>query len=136
MSAQDDLQRIALPFLDQARTDLVTYDAKDPETKYPTITPLRPPTGAPNVLLVLIDDAGIGSTTVFEGPCNTPTAELLAPEGLKFNRFPTMSLCSPTRQALGMGGSPRSPPIRPPITQFCRTPAPANSNNARAPTAV
>jgi arylsulfatase A-like enzyme len=53
------------------------------------------------------------SSTAFGGPCNTPTAELLASEGLKFNRFHTTALCSPTRQALltgrnhhtvGMGG--------------------------------
>jgi hypothetical protein len=97
MSAQDDIQRTVLPIPDQPRTGLVTYDAKDPETKYPTITPLRPPAGAPNVLLILIDDAGFGSSSAFGGPCHTPTAELLASEGLKFNRFHTTALCSPTR---------------------------------------
>ncbi len=113
MSSQDNVQRTVLPIPDQPRTGLVTYDAKDPDTKYPPITPLRPPKGAPNVLIVLIDDAGFGSSSAFGGPCNTPTAELLASEGLKFNRFHTTALCSPTRQALltgrnhhsvGMGG--------------------------------
>jgi len=113
VSSQDNLQRTVLPIPDQPRQGLVTYDAKDPDTKYPPITPLRPPKGAPNVLIVLLDDAGFGSSSAFGGPCSTPTAELLASEGLKYNRFHTTALCSPTRQAMltgrnhhtvGMGG--------------------------------
>ena len=74
---------------------------------------MRPPKGAPNVLIVLIDDVGFGATSAFGGPCQTPTAEKLAAGGLKFTRFHTTALCSPTRQALltgrnhhsvGMGG--------------------------------
>jgi arylsulfatase A-like enzyme len=113
MSEKNDVQRTVLPIPDRPRTGLVTYDAKDPDTKYPPITPIRPPKGAPNVLIVLIDDAGFGSASAFGGPCNTPTAERLAAGGLKFNRFHTTALCSPTRQAMltgrnhhtvGMGG--------------------------------
>jgi arylsulfatase len=113
MSSRDDVQRTVLPVPDRPRTGLVTYDAKDPDTKFPPITPLRPPKGAPNVLIVLIDDAGFGSASAFGGPCYTPTAELLASGGLKYNRFHTTALCSPTRQAMltgrnhhtvGMGG--------------------------------
>ncbi|MEN6307568.1 MAG: arylsulfatase [Anaerohalosphaeraceae bacterium] len=85
------------------RPSHVTYDAKDPETKYPPIEQLRPPKGAPNVLLILIDDAGFGSSSAFGGPCNTPTAEKLAARGLKYNRFHTTALSSPTRQALLTG---------------------------------
>jgi arylsulfatase len=92
---------------------LTTYDAKDPDTAYPPIEPLLPPNGAPNVLVILIDDAGFGSSSAFGGPCQTPNAEKLASRGLKYNRFHTTALCSPTRQALltgrnhhsvGMGG--------------------------------
>ena len=113
MSDQDKIHRTVLPIPDQPRTGLITYDAKDPETKFPPITPLRPPQGAPNILLVLLDDAGFGSSSAFGGPCNTPTAEMLAAGGLKYTRFHTAALCSPTRQALltgrnhhtvGMGG--------------------------------
>jgi arylsulfatase A-like enzyme len=113
MSSQDDIQRSVLPIPDRPRSGLITYDAKDPDTKYPPITQLRPPKGAPNVLVILIDDAGFGSSSAFGGPCNTPTAERLAAEGLKYNRFHTTALCSPTRQAMltgrnhhtvGMGG--------------------------------
>jgi arylsulfatase len=109
----DQVQRSALPIPDQPRTGLITYDAKDPDTKYPPIRDLRPPKGAPNVLIILLDDVGFGAASAFGGPCQTPTAERLAAGGLKYNRFHTTALCSPTRQALltgrnhhsvGMGG--------------------------------
>jgi len=109
----DKIQRTVLPIPDRPRTGLITYDAKDPDTKYPPIEQLRPPKGAPNVLVILIDDAGFGAASAFGGPCQTPAAEHLAAGGLKYNRFHTTALCSPTRQALltgrnhhsvGMGG--------------------------------
>lgn len=65
--------------------------------------PLRPPEGAPNVVIILIDDMGFGATSAFGGPINTPTLERVAAEGLKYNRFHTTALCSPTRQALLTG---------------------------------
>jgi len=99
----DNLRREVLPIPDVHRIGLTTYDAKDPDTKYPPIRDLRPPQGAPNVMIVLIDDAGFGSSSAFGGPCQTPNAEKLAAGGLKFNRFHTTALCSPTRQALLTG---------------------------------
>lgn len=113
MSNKKELQRSVLPIPDKTYSGLITYDAKDPDSKFPPIEQLRPPEGAPNVLVILIDDAGFGSTSAFGGPCHTPAAENLAAEGLKYNRFHTTALCSPTRQALltgrnhhsaGMGG--------------------------------
>ncbi len=113
MNDRDHLQRASLPIPDQPRIGLTTYDAKDPDTQYPPIRELRPPTGAPNVLVILIDDAGFGSSSAFGGPCHTPNFEKLAADGLSYNRFHTTALCSPTRQALltgrnhhsaGMGG--------------------------------
>ena len=65
----DNLHRTTLPLPDQPRTGPITYDAKDPDTKFPPITQLRPPKGAPNVLIVLLDDAGFGSSSAFGGPC-------------------------------------------------------------------
>jgi arylsulfatase A-like enzyme len=109
----DRIQRSVLPIPDPEHVGLTTYDAKDPETAFPAIEPLQPPEGAPNVLIVLIDDAGFGSSSAFGGPCNTPTFDRLAENGLRYNRFHTTALCSPTRQALltgrnhhsvGMGG--------------------------------
>ena len=55
----DSLQRSVLPIPDRKAVGVTTYDARDPNTKFPPITPLRPPTGAPNVLVILIDDASI-----------------------------------------------------------------------------
>jgi len=107
------LPRTVLPIPDKGRTGLITYDAKDPDTRYPPIEQLRPPPGAPNILIVLLDDVGFGASSAFGGPCQTPNAERLAARGLKYNRFHTTALCSPTRQALltgrnhhsvGMGG--------------------------------
>src|SRR5437867_3854640 len=97
------VKRDILPIPDDQWVGLTTYDAKDPNTKYPPIVPLRPPTGAPNVLIVLLDDVGFGASGAFGGPCHTPTAERLARGGLKYNRFHTTALCSPTRQALLTG---------------------------------
>ncbi|MBI4526725.1 MAG: arylsulfatase [Deltaproteobacteria bacterium] len=99
----DKIQRSVLPIPDRTHVRVNTYDAKDPNTKFPRIEPLRPPKGAPNVLIVLIDDVGFGATSAFGGPINTPTAERLAANGLKYTRFHTTALCSPTRQALLTG---------------------------------
>jgi arylsulfatase len=65
--------------------------------------PIRPPSGAPNVLVVLIDDVGFGASSTFGGPCRTPTADRLAENGLRYTRFHTTALCSPTRAALLTG---------------------------------
>ena len=97
------LAREQLPIPDPKHVGLTTYDAKDPNTKYPPIKELRPPKEAPNVLIVLIDDVGFGASSAFGGPCNTPVAERLAGNGLKLNRFHTTALCSPTRQAMLTG---------------------------------
>jgi arylsulfatase len=103
MASQQDLPRAVLPIPDREPQGLTTFDAKDPDTHYPPIQPLRPPAGAPNVLVVLLDDVGFGASSAFGGPVHTPTAERLAAQGLKYNRFHTTALCSPTRAALLSG---------------------------------
>jgi arylsulfatase len=103
MSPQDTKHRSHLPMPNTSRPSLITYDAKDPDTKFPPIEQLRPPKGAPNVLIILLDDAGFGSSSAFGGPCQTPNAEKLAAGGLKFNRFHTTAICSATRQAILTG---------------------------------
>src|SRR5678809_905814 len=103
MATNDSIQRSVLPIPDRKPVGLTTYDAKDPDTRFPPITPLRPPSGAPNVLVILLDDVGFGASSAFGGPCRTPTAERLAAAGLKYNRFHTTALCAPTRQALLTG---------------------------------
>jgi arylsulfatase A-like enzyme len=108
-----DLPRTILPIPDRQWVGSTTYDARDPDTSFPPIETLRPPPGAPNVLIILLDDVGFGAASVFGGPCSTPIAENLAAAGLRFNRFHTTALCSPSRAALlsgrnhhsvGMGG--------------------------------
>jgi arylsulfatase len=114
MAAQPDRhQRAHLPIPQQTASGPVLYDARDPAATFQPIEPLRPPAGAPNVLVVLLDDVGFGASSAFGGPVSMPTAERLAAGGLKLTRFHTTALCSPTRQALltgrnhhsvGMGG--------------------------------
>ncbi|PYI40767.1 MAG: arylsulfatase [Verrucomicrobia bacterium] len=67
------------------------------------IQPVKAPPNAPNILLVLIDDAGFGNPSTFGGPVATPTLDKLAAEGLRYNRFHVTALCSPTRAALLSG---------------------------------
>ena len=114
MSTQPDRHaRAILPIPDRAYAGAVLYDAKNPDVRFPPIQPLRPPEGAPNVLIVLIDDVGFGASTAFGGPCETPVFDAIAADAVKYTRFHTTALCSPTRQALmtgrnhhsvGMGG--------------------------------
>ncbi len=80
--------RSMLPIPDRPAPGLTTYDAKDPDTSYPPIEPLLPPAGAPNVLVVLLDDVGFGASSAFGGPCQTPTAERLAAGGLQVQPLP------------------------------------------------
>jgi arylsulfatase A-like enzyme len=133
---QNEPQRAILPIPDHPHTGLTPYDAKDPNTKYPPIEPVQPPEGAPNVLVILLDDVGFGAASAFGGPCETPNFERLANHGLRYNRFHTTALCAPTRAALltgrnhhsvGMGG----------VTEIA-TSAPGNNSlrpNTKAPLA-
>ena len=100
----DAVVRTQLPIPDRPYEGSLPFDAKDPEATFPPIEPLRPPDGAPNVLFVLIDDVGFAASSAFGGPCQTPVAERLAADGLKYNRFHTTALCSPTR-----AGAPHRP---------------------------
>ena len=97
------MDRSILPIPDRVYDGPVYDDAKDPRAVFEPIEPLRPPAGAPNVLVILLDDVGFGAASVFGGPCQTPTAERLAGNGLAFSRFHTTALCAPTRQALLTG---------------------------------
>jgi arylsulfatase A-like enzyme len=106
-------QREILPIPDEPYAGFIAYDAKDPDSKFAPIEKLVPPDAAPNVLVVLIDDAGFGSSATFGGPCASPTAQRMADKGLCYTRFHTTALCSPSRAALlsgrnhhtvGMGG--------------------------------
>lgn len=90
-----------IPKPDPAFTGTIgeTYATSKPA--YPQ--PLRAPAGAPNVLLILLDDVGFGMAGTFGGPVPTPTLDALAKNGLRYNTFHTTALCSPTRAALLAG---------------------------------
>ena len=134
---KDAHARTMLPIPDRQPIGLTTYDAKDPDTSYPPIESLLPPQGAPNVLVILLDDVGFGASSAFGGPCHTPTAERLAAGGLRFNRFHTTALCAPTRQALLTGRNHHSVSMGS-ITETA-TSAPGQSSvrpNTKAPLAM
>ena len=131
MDSEGKKERSHLPMPNAERIGLITYDAKDPDEEFRRSNSCVRRQGAPNVLIVLIDDTGFGASSAFGGPCQTPNAERLAAGGLKFNRFHTTALCSPTRQALLTGrnhhppawaASPRSPPARRVTPRCCPTP--------------
>ena len=79
----------------------IGLSAKDSKSDFPQ--PMHAPEGAPNIVLVLLDDVGFGASSTFGGPVNTPTLERLAKNGLRYTRFHTTALSSPTRAALLTG---------------------------------
>jgi arylsulfatase A-like enzyme len=103
-SAQDaPLDRTVLPIPDTQYKypGKVPLDARD--AKFPRIKELRPPEGAPNVVVILLDDIGFGAPSTFGGGLNMPTMDSLAKQGLRYTQFHTTALCSPTREALLTG---------------------------------
>lgn len=96
-----DVDRSVLPIHEPKRAKYDVLDARDATP--PKRWKLQAPTGAPNVVVILIDDIGFGHSSAFGGPCKMPTLERLATNGLKYNRFHTTALCSPTRTALLTG---------------------------------
>lgn len=96
-------ERVVLPVPDRRSAGPSALDTQHGEVSFEPMKRLRPPAGAPNILLVLLDDAGFGSSSAFGGPCRTPTFERLAANGLRYTRFHTTAMCSPTRQALLTG---------------------------------
>ena len=90
-----------LPKPDPAFKGKIGETYKDSTPDYPQ--PVKAPKGAPNVLLVLLDDVGFGMCSTFGGPVPTPHLDKLAKNGLTYNQFHTTALCSPTRAALLTG---------------------------------
>ncbi len=100
-AGSDKLDRTVLPIKEPQLPPITTVDVRD--AKAPPRFQVTPPKGAPNVVIVLIDDMGFGQSSSFGGPIHMPTAERLANNGLRYNRFHTTALCSPTRIALLTG---------------------------------
>ncbi|MGA9238150.1 sulfatase-like hydrolase/transferase, partial [Robiginitalea sp.] len=99
----DDYQmdRSVLPIQPPPHQPVTIMDARDAEK--PETFEVSAPEGSPNIVVVLIDDIGFGATSTFGGPIHTPTFDKLADNGLRFNRFHTTALCSPTRASLLSG---------------------------------
>ncbi|MBT8292716.1 MAG: arylsulfatase [Eudoraea sp.] len=100
-SGEGQIDRTVLPIQPPPHDPVTIMDARDAEKPEPF--EITPPEGAPNVVVVLIDDIGFGATSTFGGAINTPTFDRLADNGLRFNRFHTTALCSPTRASLLSG---------------------------------
>jgi arylsulfatase len=95
------LDRTALPVPEPKRPLYSELDVRNATP--PPRFEVKAPEGAPNVLIVLVDDLGFAGTSTFGGPVGTPTFDRLANEGLYFNSFHTTAVCSPTRAALKSG---------------------------------
>jgi arylsulfatase A-like enzyme len=95
------LDRSVLPIPDPTYPPITQLDARN-ATPPPRFEVTAPP-GAPNVLIILIDDMGFGQPSTFGGPINMPTLDRLAKSGLRYNEFHVTALCSPTRAALLTG---------------------------------
>ncbi len=95
------IDRSVLPLPEPKRPAYTEIDARS--VKAPPLFKVQAPAGAPNVVIVLIDDLGFGAPGTFGGPIATPTLDRLAQNGLRYNNFHTTALCSPTRAALKSG---------------------------------
>lgn len=91
---------LASLLLSAAASGAAAATAADPA---PVVAVRQAPADAPNVVVILLDDVGFGATSTFGGPVQTPTLERLARSGLRYNRFHTTALCSPTRASLLTG---------------------------------
>jgi arylsulfatase len=100
-TSDGELDRTVLPIHEPAFPIVKELDARNATA--PPRFEVQAPKGAPNVVIVLIDDIGFGASKSFGGPINMPTLEKLADKGLRYNRFHTTALCSPTRVALLTG---------------------------------
>ncbi|MCM3870379.1 MAG: arylsulfatase [Pyrinomonadaceae bacterium] len=100
-AASDKLDRTVLPIPEPKRQTYKELDARN--AKAPARWEVKAPEGAPNVVVVLVDDIGFGASAAFGGPINMPNLDKVAATGLKYNRFHTTALCSPTRVALLTG---------------------------------
>ncbi|MGC2460311.1 MAG: arylsulfatase [Steroidobacteraceae bacterium] len=95
------IDRTVLPIRQPVYPAVTELDARN--VTPPPSFQIKAPDGAPNVLIVLIDDMGFGQSSAFGGPIQMPTLDALANQGLRFNEFHTTALCSPTRTALLSG---------------------------------
>jgi arylsulfatase len=100
-AAGDGIDRTVLPVKAPDRPTFTELDIRN--VTQPERFEVKAPEGAPNVILVLVDDLGFAGTSAFGGPVSTPTFDRIASEGIYYNNFHTTALCSPTRAAIKSG---------------------------------
>ena len=108
--ADGSLDCSVLPILEPSYPPITELDAR--KVTPPPVFEVKAPAGAPNMLVILIDDMGFGMPSTFGGPVRMPTADRLASEELRYNQFHTTALCSPTRTALLSGRNHHSNSMR------------------------
>ena len=101
--ADERIDRTRLPIADPEFTGMANRTLQGARPDWGLIGHVAPPAGAPNILLVLIDDAGFGQPSAFGGPIAAPAMTRVCDEGVRYNRFHVTALCSPTRAALLTG---------------------------------
>lgn len=107
VQAQDlPMDRTVLPIAEPTHPAITELDVR--KATAPPLFQVKAPQGAPNVLVILLDNLGYGATKPFGGQINMPTLEHLATNGLVYNNFHTAPLCSPSRMALLTGRNPHS----------------------------
>src|SRR5260370_15816648 len=94
---QIDRTQLPIPDTQYKYPGQVPLDARD--AKFPPIKLLRPPAGAPNVVVILLDYIGFGAPRTFGGCVNMPTLDAPAKQGLRYTQFHTPAFCSPPREA-------------------------------------
>jgi arylsulfatase A-like enzyme len=97
----DNQERSSLPLPEPKFEGVVGKTYQDSTAAWPKVP--KPPEGAPNVILILLDDVGFGQASTFGGPVTTPALDKLAARGLRYNRFHTTAICGPSRAALITG---------------------------------
>src|SRR4029077_20195920 len=103
-NAQTEPDRTVLPLKEPTYPPITEIDVR--KATPPPLFQVKAPTGAPNAIVILLDNLGFGATKPFGGVINMPTLDRLAKQGVIYNNFHTSPLCSPSRQALLTGRNP------------------------------
>ena len=99
--ATGDIDRTVIPLPEPKFGGIIGKTYKESESEWPKLP--APPAGAPNVVVIMLDDVGFGQTSTFGGPIPTPVLDQLASQGLRYTRFHTTAICGPSRAALITG---------------------------------
>jgi arylsulfatase len=96
--SKDEIDRTKLPLPESKFKGVIGETYQSSKEDWPAVP--KPPEGAPNVVVILLDDVGFGQVSTFGGPVPTPELDKLAAQGLRYNRFHTTAICGPSRACL------------------------------------